>query len=60
MSVTTRDRGQPPSSGWDKERGEVSFNFSSVGVKSSGTSNLNFSIVYWSCEGTMSWSLVVC
>ena len=41
-----RDRGQLPSGGGDKERGEASFHLSSVGVKSSGTSNVNFSIVH--------------
>ena len=60
LSVTTRDKGQLPSGGWDKERGEASFYFTSVGVKSSGTSNINFTIVHLYCEGTMSRSLVVC
>ena len=61
LSVTTRDRGQLPSGCWDKERSEAWFYFSSVGIRSSGAfSNLNLSIAHWTCEGTMSWSLVVC
>ena len=59
--TATRDRSQLPSGSGDKERDEASFYLSSLGVRSSGTSNINFSInVHWSCEGTMSWYLVVC
>ena len=48
------DRGQLPSGSRDKERGEASFYLSLVGVRSSGTSNINLSIVHRSCEGTTS------
>ena len=42
--TTIKDRGQLPSGSGDKERGEASFYLSSLGVRSSGTSNINFSI----------------
>ena len=42
--MAMRDRGQLPSGSGDKERGEASFYLSSLGVRSSGTSNINFSI----------------
>ena len=41
-----RDKGQLPSGGGDKERGETSFYLSSVGGRSTGTSYINFEIVH--------------